>query len=250
MAPVTRRQRQIAIKRQYIKAKAPTTFLSLPRELRQRILFQSLPYSIQLEYYYYRLRSEHYFDKLHRSVRQEYEDHCGKHARNLCKADPSGCVAEEVGYVKDKWEEEGDKLAETARENMNARSRNKRPKPSRSTRIKPSVGGPTSFLSLPREIRQQILNQAHDIGLYVEEVEIQTMYRWTVACDNNKAWLEARDKMFERAAELNNVDPSGLIEEDMGYVLGKWRVELAMLFEDSENGRRYLLPRRVAEKEN
>lgn len=54
--------------------------------------------------------------------------------------------------------------------------------------------------------------------------------------------------MHKRVVELGQVEGSGCIEEYMEWVLRKWEGVLEQVVGESENGRRYLHPRRVEEK--
>ncbi|TID20964.1 hypothetical protein E6O75_ATG05729 [Venturia nashicola] len=133
---------------------------------------------------------------------------------------------------------------------------NKRPKRMSQAKNLPTqtpatIKQPTNFLTLPRELRQQILYLSRPIILYVEDLEIKPMYRHIVAYYNEEARSAEIERIDDRVVELGSVDATGVIgvagviEEDLEYVLRKWEEDLERLVEESEKGRRYLLSRGI-----
>lgn len=129
--------------------------------------------------------------------------------------------------------------------NSSAPDKQPKPGPNAPSQKTPTFKHATSFLSLPREICQQIFYQSGDIGLRVEDLDISPRYRRSVARHSQETHLAKFNKMDNRATELGSMESSGVVEEDMEYVITMWNEDLQRLFKESENGRRYLLQRQI-----
>ncbi|QDS72007.1 hypothetical protein FKW77_001849 [Venturia effusa] len=94
----------------------------------------------------------------------------------------------------------------------------------------PKLAPPTSFLTLPRELRHKILYLSCDVSIDTLDFDWDTQdIRWTRKAMRYRCRNKA--ERHEGWAKILNIALKGAIPEDVDYVLSKWEAEL-VLFEN------------------
>lgn len=98
----------------------------------------------------------------------------------------------------------------------------------------------TTFLDLPRELRQQILSQSYPFTLIVKpSVDTNTSQLRTLTDNRNKKKCDQVKASLARwHDELSSVDP--IVEDDVGWICQKWAEGVDRVYSDCEGGRRGL----------